>query len=150
MNNFHWVQKCKEGTPAFSIFPTFSPTFSELGPKMKKIQENFEIFWSKSLWKIDFFHNFFTKYLLDFCLITESIYTAGSIRWHGPGLSRGRRVGGSGGGPPGRRRNFQKCLLKPMGNNNFRPIFHNFNENFPLKCLEFLAKLWEKLRSMRL
>ena len=37
-----------------------------------------------------------------------------------------------------------------MKNYNFRPIFHNFNENFCKKCLEFLAKIWEKFRSIHL
>ena len=43
-----------------------------------------------------------------------------------------------------------------MKNYNFRPIFHNFNENFGIftkfckKILEFFAQIWEKIRSMHL
>ena len=49
---------------------------SAFGPKkenFEKFQEKFAIFWSKSLWKIDF-EQFFAKYFLEFCLHSESIY----------------------------------------------------------------------------
>ena len=87
--------------------------FCEFGPKMmKKIQENFEIFWSKSQWKIDFFHNF----LLHIYWISASSPKVYTHHWKHTltrsGLVWGSPRGGSGGGPPGRWRNFQKCLLK--------------------------------------
>ena len=43
-----------------------------------------------------------------------------------------------------------------MKNFNFRPIFHNYNENFAMftkfskKFLEFFAKMWGKFRSFHL
>ena len=65
------------------------------------------------------------------------------IRLHGPGvwgeeffaqgkrLVGGRRVRGSGGlSPPDVGEIFKKFTKIPLKNYNFRPIFHNFNENF--------------------
>ena len=125
--------------------------FCEFGPKMKKkIQEKFEIFWSKSLWKIDFFHNF----LLHIYWISASspkVYTPLEAYFDTVRACLGVAAWGFRGRTPRTLEKFSKMLSKiSTENNNFRPIFHNFNENFPLKCLEFLAKLWEKLRSMRL
>ena len=49
MNNFQRAQKFKKAT--YKILLAWTKN-------KEKIQEKFEIFWSKSLWKIDFIHNF--------------------------------------------------------------------------------------------
>ena len=66
-NDFHWAGKNKQ-PPCKSL-----SVWTKSEEKLEKFRENFEIFCSKSLWKIAFF-TIFTKYFLDFCLLTESIY----------------------------------------------------------------------------
>ena len=86
--------------------------FCEFRPKFKKkIQENFEIFWSKSLWKIGFFHNF----LLHIYWISASspkVYTPLEAYFDTARACLGVAAWGSGGGSPGGWRNFQKGFLK--------------------------------------
>ena len=63
-NDLNWPDKTKLSTcKALRVWTKNEENF----------QENFEIFLSKSLWKIDFF-TFFTKCFLDFWLLPESIY----------------------------------------------------------------------------
>ena len=59
MNDFDWAGKTKQPTSkTFCVWTKSEENF-------ENFQENFEIFLSKSLWKIDFF-TIFTKYFLDF------------------------------------------------------------------------------------
>ena len=52
MNDFDWPGKSKQ--PAFKTLRVWTKNEENF----ENFQENFEIFWSKSLLKIDFFHNF--------------------------------------------------------------------------------------------
>ena len=133
INNFHRAQKFKKAT--YKILRVWTKN-------EEKIQENFEIFYPK-LWKIDFLHNF----LLNIYWISASspkVSTVGSIRWPGPGSSGDRHVGVPGGGAPRMPEKFSKMFIKTsMENNNFRPIFHNFNE-FSLKNLSNFSRKYGK------
>ena len=66
MNDFDWAAKTKQ--PACKTLRVWTKNEEHF----ESFQEKFEIFWSKSLWKIDFFSQFFTKYFLDFWLPSES------------------------------------------------------------------------------
>ena len=52
-------------------------------------------------------------------------------------------MGGSGGGPPGRSRSFQKICQKSM---KTLQIFENFKRNFAIfsKIFKFLSNFWRK------
>ena len=66
INDFNWAGKIKQAAcKTLRVWIKNEENF-------EKFQENFEIFWSKSLWKINFF-TFVTKYFLDFWLPSESI-----------------------------------------------------------------------------
>ena len=70
MKDFHWAAKGKQ--PACKILRVWTKNKENF----EKFQADFEIFSSKSLWKIDFFHNF----LLDISWISDSsskVYTSG-------------------------------------------------------------------------
>ena len=66
MNDFDCAAKTKQ--------PACKPlrVWTKNEENFESFQENFEIFWSKSLRKIEFF-TFVTKYFLDFWLRSESI-----------------------------------------------------------------------------
>ena len=67
MNDFDWAGKSKQ--PACKNLRVWTKNEENF----EKFQENFEIFWSKSLWKIEFFSQFFIKYFLDFRLRSEGL-----------------------------------------------------------------------------
>ena len=65
-NNFHQTGKIqKHACKALRVWTRKDPFFEDF-------KENFEIFWSKSLWKIDFFRKFSRNFFDYFCLCSES------------------------------------------------------------------------------
>ena len=73
----------------------------------------------------------------------------GNFIGQGQSLVGGRRVGGSGERGPRRRKKFKIFLVKTNENYNFKPIFHNFNENYAIftKFSRFFAKNCEKIQT---